>query len=121
MSSPIVSAPIPLCEWLLKSAAPLNHLPRPSDIASAGEDFKQVLIVARNSAPDFTVELLGGANGLMKVIKSKRIICGPLWQVLVIHRSSLSFAHQAFAARGMGRTGIGRRWWKNATRCFHRS
>jgi hypothetical protein len=102
MGSPIMSAPIPLCKWFLKPSAPLNRLPWPSDIASAGEDFKKMLIVACNYAPDFTVELLGGANGLRKVIKSKRLICGPLWQVLVAHRSSLSFAHRAFAARRVG-------------------
>jgi hypothetical protein len=66
MGSPIMSAPIPLCKWFLQSTAPptapLNHIPRPSDIKSTGKDFKQVAIVAYDRAPDFTVELLGGAN-----------------------------------------------------------
>jgi len=62
MGSPIVPTAVSLGKWFLKPSAPLNHLPRPSDIKSTGKDFKQVAIVAYDRAPDFTVELLGGAN-----------------------------------------------------------
>ena len=50
---------------------------------------------------------MGSTNGLRNVIKSKRVICGSLWQVMVVHLSSLSLAHQALASRCVGWTGVG--------------